>query len=101
MGSFADCYYADPACFIDKDKNTCIFAEYMKISRGIGSIAVAKVENGTLGAFTECIKEDFHISYPNVFDADGEFYRTIQDCDGEYGKRMYVYRVEKIKDRGC
>jgi len=69
-----NCYYADPFCITTEEGKTYLFVEYMKRARGIGSIAVSELINGKFGSFKECIKEPFHMSYPNVFIYENEYY---------------------------
>ena len=67
-------WYADPFLF-EWEGHRFLFAERMNRWRLIGSIAVCEIkENGDVTQFREVLSEPFHLSYPNVFEHDGEVY---------------------------
>ena len=80
-------YYADPFVFEDGD-NTYLFVESMNRYRGIATISVSKYENGRFGKFKEIIKEPFHMSYPNVFRYNYDYY-MIPETSGSGQVRLY------------
>lgn len=80
-------YYADP--FVFKYNNDIyLFAEYMNRYSGKGTIAVSKFENGKFSKFSEVLKEDFHLSYPNVFSYNGQIY-MIPETSAAGQVRLY------------
>ena len=73
-------YYADPFIIEDND-DIYLFAESMNRFRGIASISVSKYVDGKFGSFQEIIKEPFHMSYPNVFKYNDEYYMIPETSD--------------------
>ena len=66
-------WWADPFVCKHEGINYC-FVELMSSYRLHGEIAVAKIENGRIGDFRAVISEPFHMSFPNVFKYDGQWY---------------------------
>ena len=68
-----DCWVADPFLF-EKDNKLYIFAEMYKFNRMKGSIGYCQIENGKQTKWKEIIHEDYHLSFPNVIEENGEIY---------------------------
>ena len=68
-------WYADPFLF-DYEDDTYLFAEYFsyKLNRGVIACAKYNEQRDKFGDFKEIIVEDFHLSYPVVFQYDGKIY---------------------------
>lgn len=80
-------YYADP--FVVEDGlDVYLFAESMDRYRGKGTISVSRFDGKNFGGFTEIVKEDFHLSYPNVFLYDGHYY-MLPECSEIKQIRLY------------
>jgi hypothetical protein len=94
MGSFewvaspAGHFYADPF-LLERDGRTWLFVEDYSYDTKLGRIAVAEVdERGSLSPFREVIRSDGHLSYPYVFEADGETF-MIPESAAEGQVRLY------------
>lgn len=83
-------YYADPFVF-KKGDDVYIFAEYMNRYYGKGTIAVSKFVNGKFTKFKEVLKEDCHLSFPNVFEHNGEIF-MIPETSKKGQVRLYKAR---------
>jgi len=67
-------YRADPFLF-ERGGVTHLFFEEYSYQRRLGHLAVATVDDaGRLGPARACFAPDFHVSYPFVFEHDGETY---------------------------
>ena len=66
-------WYADPFICCHQGREY-VFVERMSSYRLDGEIAVAPVEDGQIGDFQPAIREPFHMSFPNVFSWQGEWY---------------------------
>ena len=65
---------ADPFLY-EKDGITYLFAELFDRFQDKGVLAVAKVKNsGRVGRFQVCMDLPFHLSYPCLYEKDGELY---------------------------
>lgn len=65
--------YADPFVYQLGDK-TAIFVELMDYYYGWGTIGVFEIVNNQVLGFKEIIRENYHMSFPNVFCHDGDLY---------------------------
>lgn len=85
-------WYADPFICSCKGENY-VFVEAMEYYRGVGRIAVAPINNNTIGEFKVVIKEPFHLSFPNIF-----FYKDEWFMIPESGavKQIRLYRCVKF-----
>lgn len=81
-------YYADPFVFEDNEK-TYLFAESMNRYRGKATISVSEYSNGQFGKFKEVLRENFHLSYPNVFKWNNRYYMIPESSDCRQ-IRLYV-----------
>ena len=66
-------WYADPFVCHANGKEY-VFVEALEYYNGLGRIAVAEVVGNTVGAFRIVIQEDFHLSFPNIFQYDNIWY---------------------------
>ena len=69
---------ADPFLFEHKGE-TYLFAELFHRIKGKGVIGVSKIENGKCGKFKVCLDLPYHLSYPCVFEDNGEIY-MVPEC---------------------
>jgi hypothetical protein len=81
-------FYADPF-LLERDGRTWMFIEDCSYASKRGTIAVAEVQDdGRVAPFTEVIRSDGHLSYPYVFEADGEVF-MIPESSAESEVRLY------------
>lgn len=67
-------WVADPFVF-ERDGETYIFAELFDYLRRRGVIGYSKLKaNGSFSSWKEIIVEPYHMSYPQIFEHDGEIY---------------------------
>lgn len=66
-------WYADPFC-VKHNNEYYIFCEMLDSFSGIGSIGLFIYANGTISDVRQIIKEQFHMSYPNVFRYKDNYY---------------------------
>lgn len=66
-------WYADPFLF-EKDGETFLFVEMFDNITEVGVIGYSKFENGRFTQPEPIIKENFHLSYPLVFEENGKIY---------------------------
>jgi len=67
-------YLADP-WLVARDGRTYLFAESFDYAASKGSIVAAEVDaHGTVGRFRRALERDHHLSYPCVFEFDGDAY---------------------------
>lgn len=86
---------ADPFLF-DYKGDTYLFAELYNRITGKGVIGVAKISNGKCGRFKVCIAEEYHLSYPCIFEVDGDIYMMPES--GRSGS-IIMYRCIKFPDQ--
>ena len=80
-------WWADPFVCHHEGVDYC-FVELMSSYRLHGEIAVAKIENGMIGDFTVVISEPFHMSFPNVFLHDNQWY-MLPETNHSHQVRLY------------
>ena len=80
-------WYADPFVVGYQGKEY-IFVEIMNSYKIYGEIAVAPIENDKIGDFSVTISEKFHLSFPNVFCFNGEWY-MIPESNAVRQVRLY------------
>ncbi|HUK37278.1 MAG TPA: hypothetical protein VLV86_25355 [Vicinamibacterales bacterium] len=70
-----DRFYADPFVAEEGGRAFVFFEDYRyEMSRGV--ISCAPLEEGRLGPVTVILSRDYHLSYPAVFDWQGQWYMT-------------------------
>ena len=67
-------WFADPFLY-KSDKNNYLFFEDFDVLKNRGSISFLHIEDGS---HHECIKEDFHISFPILFSDAGTIYMSVE-----------------------
>ncbi len=88
-------YYADPFGFMVGDELHILFEDYDYKSRK-GKISKVIFSDGKFGDITTAIREDFHLSYPYVFNINGDIYCVPESADaGEV--RLYKYNKKEDK----
>jgi len=102
-----DEWFADPFLFEHQGK-TYLFAERMNRWQLRGSIAVCKIsQGGNVSRFKEVLIEPFHLSYPNVFEYQGEVF-MIPESGSNRDIRLYravhfpdKWKLEKVLIEGA
>ena len=92
--------WADPFV-LQRDDGYYIFFEDLDRSRGKGRISVMRVDaNGKLAAPQPALETDHHLSYPFVFEADGQVYMIPESraahCIALYRCLEFPGRWEKV-----
>jgi hypothetical protein len=88
-------YYADPFGLMIGEYLHIVFEDYDYKSRK-GIISNIIFSNGNFGKASPAITEDFHLSYPYVFEANGEYYCVPESADA---KQVRLYKYNPIEDR--
>lgn len=78
-------YYADPF-LVEHLGRTWLFFEDYDYKKGV--ISVAEIEGLTVKNPTVIIQERFHLSFPSVFEDNGQFYMTPES---RQSKRIFLY----------
>ena len=74
-----NCWYADPFLY-EKGGRVYVFVEAYNLWFAKGSIGVAIFEKGKFSRVKLVLEKDFHMSYPNVFEIDGNIYMIPETC---------------------
>ena len=80
-------WYADPFPF-EWNSRFFIFAEKINWWNRKGSIVVCEIKEHTVTEFVEILVEPFHLSFPNVFEYNDEFY-MIPESGSNGDIRLY------------
>lgn len=89
-------FYADPFP-VEVDGRYYLFVEEFPHASAKGIIAVAECgSDGRFGPLRPVLEEPFHLSYPQVFQHDGQFW-MIPETAG--GRDLLLYRAERFPDR--
>lgn len=94
-------WFADPFLF-EWEGRHFIFAERMNRWRLLGSIAVCEIfDNGKASKFKEILVEPFHLSYPNVFEYNGQIFMMPESGNNLdirlYRAKRFPYEWEFVK----
>lgn len=81
-------WIADPFLHSYKGKNY-LFVEMYDRLRHKGVIGVSQIVNGKCSAFKVCLELPYHLSYPLIFERDGEIY-MLPEC--AESKRLTVFK---------
>jgi hypothetical protein len=86
----SDGFYADPF-LIEHETRTYLFAERFRFGNPKATIVVGEVnDNGTVDTFRSAVSADVHLSYPHVFQHDGEVYMTPETAGA---RQVRLYRA--------
>lgn len=86
---------ADPFIFSYKEQ-VYIFAEMFDYIQRRGSIGYTKWENGKFTTWKKIICESFHMSYPYVFEWNGEIYLLPETSESQ---KMLLYKAVKFPEQ--
>ena len=85
----ADRFWADPHA-LERDGNLYAFFEDASVETGLGRIAVTRIEeDGEYSDPVTVLERPYHLSYPFVFDWQGETYMIPESADN---KTVELYR---------
>lgn len=87
-----DCWYADPF-LISKGGSIYIFCECYLIKKRKGVIAAGEYKNGKVEDMRIIIEQDYHMSYPCVFEYGSQYYMIPETADN---KTIDLYRARKF-----
>ncbi len=88
-----DRFYADPFLF-KRDGKNYLFFEDLRYSEGRALISCAELDaDGNLGEIFEALRCPYHLSYPFLFEQDGEVYMIPET---KQNRRVELYRAEKF-----
>lgn len=89
-------WVADPFVF-EHNGETYIFAELFDYLRRRGVIGYSKLKaNGSFSSWKEIIIESYHMSYPQIFEHDGEIYIVPETGSG---RTLDMYRAVDFPDK--
>ncbi len=84
-------WYADPLLY-RQGGTRWLFAEAMDLAAGKGRIEVCDLhDDGTAGEWQVALEEDFHLSFPTVFDWNGDTW-MIPETGADHSLRLYRCR---------
>lgn len=84
-------WYADPLLY-RRDGGRWLFAEAMDLAAGKGRIEVCRLaDDGTAGPWQTALEEEFHLSFPMVFDWNGDTW-MIPETGADHSLRLYRCR---------
>lgn len=78
--------------FKHKEKNY-LFAEMYDRKKKKGVIGVARINNGKVGRFKVVLEENFHLSYPCVFECDQHIYMIPESSESH---ELWMYSSERF-----
>jgi len=88
-----DVFRADPFLF-EHDGRCHLFFEEYSYAEGKAHIAVAEVEpDGSVSAGVPCLVRDYHLSYPFVFEHDGEIFLLPESAER---RSVDLYRATRF-----
>jgi hypothetical protein len=90
-----DEFWADPFLFKHKDEYYVFFENY-SYKTNKGKISCGRVKNGQLINIVDVLALDYHLSYPFVFEEDGEIFMMPEACQN---KRLEIYKCNKFPDK--
>ena len=91
-----DSFYADPFLF-EKDGKTFLFFEDFRFSEGRAVISCCELDqDGTPGVSFEVLRCPHHLSYPFVFEHEGEVYMVPETKEN---RKVELYRATSFPTR--
>ncbi|MBW3549726.1 MAG: hypothetical protein KY442_02550 [Proteobacteria bacterium] len=86
-----DYYWADP-CMVERDGRKLIFVEEMQPSKK-GAIACLELQPDGATRLGLALEEASHLSYPQVFAWEGEWYMTVESSQA---RRVTLYKAAEF-----
>lgn len=88
-------WYADPFLF-EKDGRLYLFTEMFDNRTEVGMIACSEYKNGCFTEPEPVLKEPFHLSFPYVFEKDGEIFMMPETHEDNC---IQLYRAVRFPDK--
>ncbi len=92
------CGYADSFIY-EYNGITAVFVEMLDFHYGLGTIGVFEIKDGQVVGPKEIIKEPTHMSFPNIFEHNGQVYMIPETYSANdvhlYKCKEYPYKWEK------
>ena len=88
-------YYADPFLW-ERDGETWCFFEVYDYRTGRGHLSAGKLTPDGLSDVTEVLKTEYHLSFPFLFEHDGELYMMPETCGAH---RIETWRCIEFPNR--
>ncbi len=85
-------FLADPFV-VTREGRSCVFAEDYVYRASRGHISAFELTDGTARELGVAVKEDFHLSFPFLFEFDGALYMCPETCDA---KEIRIYRCTQF-----
>lgn len=89
-----NCYNADPFLWQRGDEAWCFF-ETFDYSTGTGHISAGRLDSGGLGDIRTVLKPGYHVSFPFLFEHDGELFMIPETCAT---RRIELWRCTGFPD---
>jgi hypothetical protein len=87
-------FHADPFLVVENGK-TYLFAEEFREKQGRGAIAWTELRDGTASDFQLALERPYHLSYPFVFEHEGQIYMLPETAESG---RVEIYRCDRFPD---
>ncbi len=87
-------FWADPFIFNYKNEQYIFFENY-EYSKKKGKISCGKISNNELIEIKDVLDFDYHLSFPFIFEENGEIYLMPET---EQNKRLEIYRCTRFPD---
>ncbi|MEH6769282.1 hypothetical protein [Maribacter arcticus] len=88
-------FWADP--FLFRFKNTCyVFFETYDYKTKKGKLSCGKIENNEVIDVVDILDLEYHLSYPYVFEEDGEIFLMPETMDN---KRLEIYKCIQFPNK--
>jgi hypothetical protein len=98
LKSDKSCWYADPFLF-ERGGRLYLFMEVFDSKTELGYIGCSEYDGCSFSKPIKVLQEDFHLSYPHVFERDGHFFMMPEthqaNCIELYRAVEFPYRWEK------
>ncbi|MFL6671707.1 MAG: hypothetical protein ACJ8LG_00275 [Massilia sp.] len=85
-------FWADPFLCTHDGKTYCFVEDYVYKTRR-GHIAVLEITGQGAGLLGDCIKEDFHLSFPFLFRYEGELFMCPESSEA---REIRIYRCKRF-----
>lgn len=81
--------WADP-CLVEASGRRLLFVEELAGRKAGGAIACVELDNGNARRLGLALRENIHLSYPQVFEWQGHWYLTVESSQA---RRVSLYRA--------
>jgi len=91
-----DRFWADPFVARDDDERLWVFFEELKFASPRGTLRCVAIDaRGNAGEPIDVLTEPCHLSYPNVFKSEGDWYLLPESSER---KNLMLYRARRFPD---